>query len=229
VIASNVYKLQPVFSDVFDIAKENGAEHIFSVQFDLPPAIGNITIQMQYPNESVLVGGGGAGSFKVNPAFATSYEATDTRRDWTVTNKAGAKTLPLYFFYKYRDALRQGNNSRANWPVIRYADVLLMQSEAMNNLNPADANKFNGINLVRTRAAIDNLTLATTPSSADFVTALIRERGWELALEGHRRYDLIRFNKLKEIQKSVYNRDITDAQLLFPIPDTEVELNPNLR
>lgn len=228
VIDSNVYSLVPDYADVFDIAKENGPEHIFSVQYDLPPHIGNITIQMQYPNESGLIGGPGAGSFKVNPDFATSYDAADERGPWNVSNMAGAKPLANYFFYKYRDPLRQGNNSRANWPVLRYADVLLMQSEAINNLDEANAEKFDGINAVRDRAGITALDFTTTPTEDDFVDALLQERAWELCLEGHRRYDLIRFGKLQEVQQEVYGRVIDDKYLLFPIPDTEMSLNPNL-
>jgi starch-binding outer membrane protein, SusD/RagB family len=228
VINSGLYQLLPVYSDVFEIAKENGPEHIFSVQYDLPPHIGNITVQMQYPNEAALIGGGGAGSFKVNPLFVNSYDAADTRKDWNVSNMAGAKTLANYFFYKYRDPLRQGNNSRVNWPVLRYSDVLLMQSEALNILNPGDASKFDGINAVRSRAGVSLLDFTTTPASADFVTALVNERAWELCLEGHRRYDLIRLGRLKKVQKDVYNRDLDDKYLLFPIPDTEIALNPNL-
>jgi starch-binding outer membrane protein, SusD/RagB family len=220
---SSQYQLLTNYADVFDIAKENGPEHIFSVQFDLPPSIGNITIQMQYPNESALIGGGGAGSFKVATAFATSYAASDTRGAWNVSNKAGTKTLSNYFFYKYRDPIRQGNNSRVNWPVLRYADVLLMQSEALNNLNPADVNKFIGINAVRARAGLTPLSLATTPTKDNFIDALLKERAWELCLEGHRRYDLIRMGRFKQV------RNITnDKYLLFPVPDTETSLNPNL-
>jgi starch-binding outer membrane protein, SusD/RagB family len=223
VIASNQYQLLPIYSDVFDVVKENGPEHIFSVQFDLPPSIGNITIQMQYPNESVLVGGGGAGSFKAATAFATSYAVADKRGAWNVSNKAGTKTLSSYFFYKYRDPNRQGNNSRVNWLILRYADILLMQSEALNSLNPNDVTKFNGINAVRTRAGLTPLSLATTPSKDDFIDALLKERAWELCLEGHRRYDLIRMSRFKQA------RNITDDKyLLFPVPDIENSLNPNL-
>jgi starch-binding outer membrane protein, SusD/RagB family len=229
VIGSGLYQLLPTYSDVFDPTKENGKEHIFSVQFDLPPSIGNITIQMMYPNESALVGGGGAGSFKVNPAFVSSYGGTDVRKTWNVSNMAGAKVLPNYFIYKYRDPLRQGNNSRANWLVLRYADVLLMQSEAKNKLDPTDVTKFEGINAVHARAGLTALDLTTTPTAEDFVDALVDERGWELCMEGHRRYDLIRLDRLKQIQLEVYNRVIDDKYLLFPIPQSETTLNPNLQ
>jgi len=232
VIGAKIYKLQTTYSDVFDPDKENWsantAEHIFDVQFDLAPNTGNITIQMQYPIESALIGGAGAGSFKVNPKFVASYAANDSRKAWNVSNQAGSKTLSIYFFYKYRDAKRVGNSSRINWPVLRYADVLLMQSEAINNLNPGDVTKFDGINAVRARAGLSGLDLTTTPNGDAFVDALVNERGWELCLEGHRRFDLLRLGKLKQVQKAVYNRDIDDKYLLFPVPQSEIALDPNL-
>jgi hypothetical protein len=232
VTGANIYKLQPTYGDVFDPDKENWSanttEHIFDVQFDLPPNTGNITIVMQYPIEPALIGGAGAGSFKVNPTFVTSYAANDVRKAWNVSNQAGTKTLPNYFFNKYRDAKRVGNNSRMNWPVLRYADVLLMQSEAINNLTPGSATKFDGINAIRTRAGLGALNFTTTPTSDDFITALVNERAWELCLEGHRRYDLLRLGRLKQVQKAVYNRDIDDKYLLFPVPQSEIALDPSL-
>jgi len=233
VIASNTYKLVTTFSDVFDPdpAKENGPEHIFSVQFEPTVSTGNIVIAMMYPIEPAMLGGAGAGSFKLNNIFATSYAANDVRKDWTVSNKAGAKTLSFYFVYKYRDANRTANgsnNSRCNWLVLRYADVLMMQSEALNNLNSGDITKFDGINKVRARAGLAPLTSITTPTKDDFVTALLQERAWEFCMEGHRRYDLIRMGRLKQVQKTVYNRDLDDKYLLFPVPQTETLLNQNL-
>jgi hypothetical protein len=232
VISSGLYKLQANYGDIFDPDKENWsastAEHILDIQFDLAPNTGNITIQMQFPIESALIGGAGAGSFKVNPTFVNSYTAGDVRKAWNVSNQAGTKTLPIYFFYKYRDAKRVGNSSRINWPVLRYADVLLMQSEAINALTPGDVTKFTGINAVRNRAGIGALNLTNTPTSDAFVDALVRERAWELCLEGHRRFDLLRLGRLKQVQKAVYNRDIDDKYLLLPVPQTEMALDPNL-
>ena len=102
-----------------------------------------------------------------------------------------------------------------------------MQSEAINNINAGDATKYQGINRVRQRAGL--AALPTTATSKDaFVDLLVQERAWELCDEGHRRYDLIRLNRLKQVEKAIFNRDINDNFLLFPIPQTEVVLNPNL-
>ena len=61
-----------------------------------------------------------------------------------------------------------------------------------------------------------------------FVDMLVRERGWELVQEGHRWFDLVRLNRLKEREKTIFNRTIDDRYLLFPIPQPELILNPNL-
>jgi hypothetical protein len=236
VISSNIYKLVPVYGDVFLPEKRNGPEHIFSVQFDLPPSVGNIIIRLMYPTQTYP---SGAASFIATTTFGDTYIAADSiRKNWNLSTRAVSKagvvtTVPLYYV-KYKDALwtTQSNNSRTNWIITRYADVLLMQSEAMNNINPSDAGKFDGINAVRARAGLTSptqqLSFDNTPTSDDFVTALVNERGWELCLEGHRRWDLIRLGRLQEYmaKKGVI---VTSNDPLFPIPDSEIALNPNLK
>ncbi|QJX47922.1 RagB/SusD family nutrient uptake outer membrane protein [Hymenobacter taeanensis] len=222
VINSGLYSLMPTYGDVFLPDRENNAEHIFSVQFDLPPNVGNIIVRQNLP--AAL---GGFASFTAEDWFVKSYAATDVRKDWNLSNKANTTTLPQYYFNKFRDDKRIGNDSRVNWLVTRYADVLLMQSEALNNLNAADVTKYQGINRVRQRAGLAALPTTATTKDA-FVDLLVLERAWELCDEGHRRYDLIRLNRLKQVEKTIFNRDISDNYLLFPIPQTEIALNPNL-
>ncbi|GAC1369129.1 MAG: RagB/SusD family nutrient uptake outer membrane protein [Hymenobacter sp.] len=223
VIDSNLYSLLPVYGDIFNPDKENGPEHIFSIQFDLPPNVGNIIVRQNLP--ALLAG---FASFTAEDAFVKSYAAADVRKDWNLSNKAGATTLPQYYFNKFRDDKRIGNDSRVNWLVTRYADVLLLQSEALNNLNAGDATKYQGINKVRVRAGLAPLPPTATSKEA-FVDLLVQERAWELCDEGHRWFDLNRLNRLKQVQKAVRNRDIDDNHLLFPIPQTELVLNPNLK
>lgn len=227
VINSGVYSLMPKYADVFDVEKENGPEQIFSVQFDLAPNTGNITPRMHLPNAGGL---GGFGSFFVETGFMNSFDAADTiRKNFTISNKAGSVTVTPYF-NKFRDPKRSGNSSRVNWVIIRYADVLLMQSEAMNQINPLDPAKFNGINAVRARAGLTGtkqLDFVSTPTKDDFVTALINERAWELAAEGYRRWDLLRLGRLKQVMAAT-GITVDDKLLLFPIPQSEIALNANL-
>lgn len=235
VINSNLYRLLPVYADVFSPDKKNGAEHIFSVQFDLPPSVGNIVIRMLFPSQNFP---GGAGSFNAVVNFGNSYIAADSiRKNFNVSTRAVGRTgnvvtVPLYFS-KYKDVTwtDQSNNSRTNWMITRYADVLLMQSEALNKINPLDPTKFAGINAVRARAGLTAtgqvLDFTNTATADDFVNALVKERAWEFCMEGHRRWDLIRLGKLKQALLTKGITVPTDTPL-FPIPDTEKALNPNL-
>jgi hypothetical protein len=112
---------------------------------------------------------------------------------------------------------------------LRYADVLLMQSEAMNQLDPNDTKKFDGINKVRIRAGLTSLNIVNTVTKDNFVDALVNERAWELCMEGHRRWDLIRLGKLKQVMQANRNIAVQDNQFLMPIPQTELDLNTNLK
>ena len=158
-------------------------------------------------------------------AFALSYAATDIRKNATLAVVPGTSN---FYYLKFTDPQRQGNNARNNWVILRYADVLLMQSEALNQINSGDVNKFTGINAVRTRAGLTPLSLATTPGKEDFITALVDERGWEFAAEGQRRYDLLRLGRMKQQQLKLHNIVLEDKYLLMPIPETERTLNENL-
>jgi hypothetical protein len=231
VIASKQYQLLPKYADVFDNEKKNGAEHIFSVQFG-PVTTGitsNIILRMFFPGQL----GGAAAFFANNNFFNNGYSAADSiRKNWNMANKVGTANVTP-FVYKYRDPsyVANSNNSNVNWIVLRYADVLLMQSEALNNINPADPAKFAGVDSVRSRAGLKdvtqqlNFTNTVTPDA--FVDSLVKDRARELFIEGHRRYDLIRLKRYKQAMAAV-GITVQDFQNLFPIPQTERDANINL-
>jgi hypothetical protein len=110
------------------------------------------------------------------------------RRDW-ITNPSFAPTNAIQYF-------------GLKWQIIRYSDVLLMFAEAENEINGATAAAYNAINQVRRRGYGKPITVADavdiTPglSKTDFFKAIVRERALELAGEGIRKYDLIRWNLL---------------------------------
>ena len=225
VINSGLYKLIPVYGNLFNPDTKNGPEHIFSIQFGLPPNTGNILVRMMLP--SAL---GGAGSFLAQTAFATNgyFKSDTTRLNWNIYKSSTTK----YYFYKYRDNqwVANSNNSRCNWNLIRYADVLLMQSEAINNIDPTNPAKFAGVDSVRSRAKIPSsafLNMTNTPTQANFVDSLLAERARELCDEGHRRWDLIRMNRYAQTMSKL-GITVDANHLLFPIPYTEMQANPNL-
>ena len=236
VIGSGLYKLMPKYSDVFNWDNKyfpTQTEHIFDVQFgnNSTSTTQNITIRM-----FTAAAGGGSFSFSPNPYLVNNvYFGADTRKAWnistTVTNTKGVVVTTDPYINKFRDPqwIPTTNNSRMNWIILRYSDVLLMQSEAMNNITPGDPNKFNGLNAVRDRAGLSAFHLNSTNTSDDhFVDSLAKDRLRELCIEGHRRWDLIRLRLFKQVEKDVNGFIATDNQLLLPIPQTERDVNPNL-
>jgi len=142
-------------------------------------------------------------------------------------------------------------DSESDWPVIRYADVLLMLAEAQGNTTAS----LTLINQVRKRAALTDLTATQVNSVAFFEKALSDERRLEFAFENQRLFDLLRFNTTfttitaeKTLQDhfalmypshySTYSAprlSVTDLQtnanpnrLLLPIPQREIDNNTQI-
>ena len=105
-----------------------------------------------------------------------------------------------------------------NWPVFRYADVLLMLAEAIGESDEA----YGYINQVRNRAGLAPID-ATTPGT--FVDKLLHERRVELAFENHRWPDLLRMNKAESVM-AAQGKNIK-GRLLYAIPQRELDLNSN--
>jgi hypothetical protein len=166
--------------------------------------------------------GTGNSALTILPTFFYSFDTADTRRDVTTApydlqqnlNVTG-RTLVTMVDGKYRRDWTSQVTTAAqylgtNWVMIRYSDVLLMFAEAENEINngPTAAAK-QALEKVRLRAFAGNASkVGTIPSDyAGFFNAIMDERRWELGGEGIRKYDLIRWNRLKT------NMDIAKAQM----------------
>lgn len=109
--------------------------------------------------------------------------------------------------------------------LLRYADVLLMYAEALNEIG-YDASEgsvaLKQLNDVRERAGLGKLSNVDLPDQSSFRRAILDERQREFPYEGHRWYDLVRMGLAKEVMRNE-GFDIQDYQLLFPIPQNEIE------
>lgn len=193
-----------------------------------------------------------------------SYGATDSRRDWTIAPfryifntvngvpKLRDSTLwtnvEIYNRNtgKYRRSYevvkpKNKNYTPINFPLLRYSDVLLMLAEAENEVNGPTIIAKTALKQVRDRANATDVTLSV--SSSDELEQLIRnERFLELAFEGNRKFDLIRWGIFVSTMNQLGNdiqatapaafryasnagRNITVRNNLFPIPLTETSLN----
>jgi starch-binding outer membrane protein, SusD/RagB family len=110
-------------------------------------------------------------------------------------------------------------NLSNDFPIFRYADVLLMKAEALIRQNgPGSGDTY--VNLIRQRAGVD-------PWSNVDLDMLLDERGREMFWEGHRRQDLIRFGKFN---RAWWEKEVSPADRnTFPIPEWAENSNPNLK
>jgi len=231
--APYTYRLMPTYAAAFDA--DNTAEAIFEIQYTSSIAgEGN-----PYPNffltndgtagkdiyGSTFLGNTGQGINLPTQDMFDAYEPNDARRTYSIVKYfSKQEAADVYVIYKYRGVPTSANNSEDNIPVLRYADVLLMLAEAINetNHNPIPE-AYDAIDLVRVRAGL--LPLPRTLTYESFKTKLLEERRVELAFENHRWFDLKRFNKAEEVL-SAKGYAIKPFHLLYPIPRKEVIINP---
>ena len=192
---------------------ENSAESIFEVSFD------NIT-QGQYA--FFYFPGSRGGRNEVGPlgtTLLTAYETGDQRRPASISDgtfQVSGLAIPANVGIKYTKA----GTGEDNFRVIRLAEVILISAEAKARIGTDLAGARALLNRVRTRAGLPASTAAT---QAALLTAIEQERRVELAFEGHRWFDLIRFGRAQTVLS------ITDGRrLLLPIPFREITNNKNI-
>jgi hypothetical protein len=121
--------------------------------------------------------------------------------------------------------------SGVNYPVIRYADVLLLYAEVLNEINGApNGDAYNAINQVRSRAGVAALTTGLGQSA--FRDSVFLERRKEFIQEGHRWFDLVRQGGtvlVDALHKIPAKSAASSKNTLFPIPQVEIQLNPQLK
>ncbi|MBD0254167.1 MAG: RagB/SusD family nutrient uptake outer membrane protein, partial [Cytophagales bacterium] len=130
---------------------------------------------------------------------------------------------------KYLDASATagglGTGSSNGWRVLRYADVLLVYAEALNELGYGNPAAFAALNQVRGRAGLPALDAAALPGQEAFREKVYAERRVELAFENHRWFDLLRTGRAQTLLAA---KGAQPRYLLLPIPQRERDLNPNL-
>lgn len=120
--------------------------------------------------------------------------------------------------------------SGINYTVIRYADILLIAAEALNETEPNNPKKYEWINSVRERArkgVESDLPDLNALTQEQFRTAVLEERRFELAFENQRAWDLKRRNLFLDKVRA-QGKNVEDFMITFPIPDMQTQLNPNL-
>lgn len=214
VINSKVYKLLPSVASVFSKDNELNEEIIFAVRFEKGAAGEHNSLSFDYTQNAT-----------VSKDLIYAYEPQDERLPLVqYVGVSGSRKVPL----KYFDVLDPDErNAGLDIIVLRYADILLMYAEVLNEegyVASDDSPAFEMLNAVRSRAGKD-LALYTADKLKDqgtFRTAVLNERRLELALEFHRWYDLKRtgtaiatFNALGVTIKACH--------LIYPIPQIAID------
>jgi hypothetical protein len=178
------------------------------------------------------------------PELYASYPEGDIRRDHNIVDyiviDAEGNTEPtndgFYYAFKWRHDPNPATRGYAtewqspfNFPLTRFADVLLMYAEAQVRADGTpSAEAYAAINRVRNRANLGNLDGL---SGEDFLQAVLDERKWELAFEGHRWAYLVRYGQLIEaVQASSAGNPIAAGNIrphhvLFPLPAREIQVS----
>ncbi|WP_299524773.1 RagB/SusD family nutrient uptake outer membrane protein [Winogradskyella sp.] len=211
VINSNVYSLLPSIASVFSPSNEMNAEIVFAVR-------------------SAKGGDEGrslAFDYTQNPTIAddlvNAYDPIDERLplvQYVVVS--GSRRVPQ----KYFDTLSVLNDVGTDIPVLRYADVLLMYAEVLNEedyVASDDSTAFQNLNAIRERAGLLPYTTAELVNQVTFRDAVLKERRLELALEFHRWYDLKRTGTAISTFAAL-GVDIQECKLIYPIPQDELDV-----
>ncbi|MBC7922211.1 MAG: RagB/SusD family nutrient uptake outer membrane protein [Ferruginibacter sp.] len=231
---AGLYALLPAYADVFKTANKNGKESVFAVQYrkgNLGEGSGFANLYAPQVSGNAVVAFGGDGNNRPTADLENAYEAGDVRKDLSMatgyTNELGAR-VDFYYVRKYADPPVVKYDSEDNWPVIRFADVLLMYAEALNETGrPAEALPF--LNRIRVRAALAAKASLTQP---EMRLALEQERRVELAFEGHRWFDLVRTGRALDVLNGKagaigITTKLTANNLVFPVPQSQIDVNPS--
>ena len=239
VIESNTYELWDNYRDNFKLANRNGKEAVFSVSNgDAGGTISfwevaqfNVRLLPKELNDRRENVRNTQGWQAATRNLYDSYSDDDERKaitfmtEFTDDNGDTVKLADPYF-QKYWDEAEEpdGGDSRQDFPVIRYSDVLLMYAEAEGELgNMAVGNEY--LAKVRTRAG---LTHVDVNDIEGFRAQILLERRKELAAEGQRWFDLVRTGQLEERVQDAKGITVNPRYLLFPYPQREIDTNKEL-
>lgn len=253
------YKLLPDYAKVFDPVYKNHEESIMEVQFQGNNDLGEYSgfIYSFYPRESYgavipFPGVSGGGWNIPTLDIIGDFEKGDLRKE--VSLKEGYKNakgewVAVPYINKYNHPHSIEGRPDDNWPLMRYAEVLLSLAEAINEQEGPTGEAYQYLNDIRGRAG---LAPVAGLSKEKFKETVLHERRIELAFENHRWFDLKRtmnpselttflnaYGKREMAKPTTKERagmafaagdfEFKAHEVYFPIPERELRLNPNLK
>ncbi|HYF33182.1 MAG TPA: RagB/SusD family nutrient uptake outer membrane protein [Chitinophagaceae bacterium] len=252
VINNSGYSLLPNYANVFSVTNEVNAEILFTVRYKA----GGIGLGSPFANMFAPIGSGSAvvngdGDGLNYPTADLDTATNGDGRKATLIGVYGTGSAAKLYVRKYLSTVVIPDDAENDWPVLRFADVLLMLAEAQG-FTP---NSISLISQVRQRAGLPALNPAVVNTVTLFEQALAHERRVEFAFENHRFFDLVRYNTTlstitaEQVIKDHYADEyqthyrlytaptptlaqlqsyITREKLLLPIPQREIDNNTTL-
>lgn len=252
---ASVHTLETNYDNVFSTANEMNKEILFAVRY----LSGGVSLGSGFASNFLptysgtdIIRVGLSGGPMIRQDLANAFPEGDRRKAVSVGyyTKGNSAATSDYYTRKYivNGAPFARNDGDNDWIVLRYADVLLMYAEALNEGGQA-AEALPYLNTVRTRAGLSPLA---NQSQAQLRLALENERRLELSYEGHRWFDLVRTNRLLPVLNAFYAKyaqipstpqvpnnglfvnsggsvvQVQAYQTLFPLPLSERQYNPKL-
>ena len=127
---------------------------------------------------------------------------------WTKVTDSGTKTVNyLSYVTKYLSEILTSKDAENDWPIIRYADVLLMLGEIENELNGPTQTAVDYLNYTRMRAGLKAKKVEDFKDKYEFQDALLTERRLEFAFENQRFFDLQRTGQLPIVMKNHFETE----------------------
>jgi starch-binding outer membrane protein, SusD/RagB family len=257
VVALGVYQLEPNYADLWNPSKKNGKESVFEVQFMQGETYGlynnfQYNFAPYFGTKSVVQPYKGGGRNIPTKDLMRAYEPGDKRFNAsivldTITNNYSTGTYITFVVgscIKYNGPQAVVLHGSNDWYLLRYSEVLLMLSEALNE-KVFNTESFSLINQVRSRSGLPDLTQATVSNQAAFRLAMEKERRIEFAFENKRWFDLRRTGRALEVMTAFGQIELADPttpatptyplgapgwfdikpyHLLFPLPNDEIVL-----
>ena len=238
VIDMNTYSLMPDYETLFTNNNDNLPESVFEIPYlsgDIGEGNGFSSIFMPPRFDMAMFPGNMQGSGRVMPTLdmVNAYEPGDLRRSASIGDSV---LLVTGDYAQDRHGLKfvdftvgLSGDGGINFTALRYADVLLMYAEALNEIGDTPAAE-DYLNMVRDRADLDPLDGL---SQEDFRLAIEQERRVEFFLEGHRWHDLVRTGRAVTVLNDYWEDrglafSVQPHELLMPIPSREISIDPNL-
>lgn len=212
VINSGIYSLNPNLSTVFS---SNSSETIWQLVRDNNNTAEGATF---LPSSATV-----KPTYALTGYLLNAFETGDLRKGaWTAKNKVSG--VDYYYPYKYKS--RTATQPKEYYILFRLAEQYLVRAEARAQKGDV-AGAQSDLNIIRTRAGLPNTT-SSTPSTLVF--AVFNERQTEFFCElGHRWFDLKRTGKADAVLTSIKGSAWQSTDVLLPIPQAEIDKNPNLQ